>query len=277
MFGVLPPGDVRNCIAAAAPSKSSLADLLQHRFRSGGDLHGHPVGNLLLTALTQVTGDFQVAVEKLGEMVGARATVLPCTRDNVRLTAEMESGLTLVGETAIVGAGGRIRKLSLHPAPRPLPEVLRALVNADGIIVGPGSLYTSILPVLLIPGVAATISGLEAVRIYVANLMTEPGETDEYTLDDHLRVIREQVGADLFDVVLVNRAPVDGAAAARYAAQGSRPVVYGGALKHAGRAVVVECDLTSHHDANKIRHDSAPLAAAIHALVAARQQERPKA
>ena len=119
-----------------------------------------------------------------------RGRVLPTTSEDVRLRAEMESGQMLTGETNIVGRGMRIRRLSLEPSPRPLPDVLRALVNADGIVVGPGSLYTSIIPNLLVEGVASTIYGVNAVRIYVANLMTEPGETDHYTLDDHLHAIR---------------------------------------------------------------------------------------
>ncbi len=165
----------------------------------------HPVGNLLLTALTQITGTFPKPSASLGQMIGLRGRVLPTTGENVRLRAEMESGQVLTGETAIVARRQAIRRLSLDPSPRPLPDVLRALVNADGIVVGPGSLYTSILPNLLVEGIASTISGVNAVRIYVANLMTEPGETDGYTLDDHLRVDPEHTGFDLFDYILVNR------------------------------------------------------------------------
>ena len=148
-------------------------------------------------------------------MVGLRGRVLPTTRENVSLRAEMESGQVLTGETAIVAKRQRIRRLSLDPSPRPLPDVLRALVNADGIVVGPGSLYTSILPNLLVEGIASTIYGVNAVRIYVANLMTEPGETDHYTLDDHLRAIRLHAGFDLFDYILVNRRPLEADAIGR--------------------------------------------------------------
>jgi uncharacterized cofD-like protein len=272
-FGVSPPGDVRNCLAAAAHMDSPFRDLLQHRFPLGGELEGHPVGNLLLTALTQMTGSFQAAVEKLGAMVGSRACVLPSTRDDVRLTAVMESGRILSGETAIVSSLERIRKISIEPAPRPLPEVLRALVNADGIVVGPGSLYTSILPVLLVQGVAATVSGVDAVRIYVANLMTEPGETDDYTLDDHLRAIRTHTGFDLFDYVLVNKSPVKSALVAEYAAHGARPVVREQSLQSAGRAPIVEWDLAAEYTRGKIRHHSSSLAEAIRTLV---QRGRPQ-
>jgi uncharacterized cofD-like protein len=268
-FGMLPPGDVRNCLAAIAGSQSPFKALLQHRFSDGTGLEGHAIGNLLLTALTQITGDFTAAVEQLSAMMGLRGRVLPTTRENVRLRAEMDSGQVLDGETEIVGTGSRIRKLSLNPSPKPLPDVLRALINADGIVVGPGSLYTSLLPNLLVEGVASTLSGVNAVRIYVANLMTEPGETDRYTLDDHLHAIRLHAGYDLFDYILVNRRPVGSPAAARYALLGSRPVEAAGSLTWAGRARIVECDLAAECDGRKIRHATRPLALAIRALIKA--------
>ncbi len=268
-FGVLPPGDVRNCLAAVSRTDSPFRQLLQHRFDDGTGLEGHPVGNLLLTAMVQITGDFAEAVERLGSVMSLRGRVLPTTRENVRLRAEMEGGQVLEGETTIVADGRGIKKLSLQPSPRPLPDVLRALVNADGIVVGPGSLYTSILPNLLVEGVASTISGVNAVRIYVANLMTEPGETDGYTLDDHLRAIHRHTGFHLFDYILVNRAPIDPAAADRYAAGRSHVVRSDSQLKWAGHAQVVECDLAPECGEQKIRHRPGSLARAIRALVLA--------
>ena len=202
-YGMLPPGDVRNCLTALVEADSPFRQLLQHRI---GDA-AHPIGNLLLTALTQITGNFPDAVSQLGQMLGLRGRVLPTTGEDVHLKAEMQSGQIVTGETAIVQERRPIRRLSLDPSPRPLPDVLRALVNADAIVVGPGSLYSSTLPNLLVEGIASTISGVNAVRIYVANLMTEPGETDGFSLDDHLRVIREHAGYDLFDYILVNRMP----------------------------------------------------------------------
>jgi uncharacterized cofD-like protein len=274
-FGMLPPGDIRNCLAALAPPDSPFKQLLQHRFGTDSGLDGHPVGNLLLTALTQITGDFAEAVTRLSEIVGLRGRVLPTTGENIRLRAVMESGQVLTGETEIVGKGMAIRRLSLEPSPRPLPEVLRALINADGIVVGPGSLYTSVLPNLLVEGMASTMSGVNAVRIYVANLMTEPGETDAYTLDDHLRAIRMHIGLDLFDYILVNRRPLDPEAAARYAAMGSYPVLLDRPLQWAGNAEIVECDLAPEYGERKIRHRPRPLARAIRALVqAGRPQSR---
>ena len=266
-FGVLPPGDVRNCLAAFVEAGSPFKQLLQHRFAMGD--RGHAVGNLLLTALTQITGRLPGRRRAAGRMIGLRGRVLPTTGENVRLRAEMERGQILTGETAIVGTGSPIRRLSLDPSPRPLPEVLRALVNADGIVVGPGSLYTSMLPNLLVEGVASTMSGVNAVRIYVANLMTEPGETDGFTLDDHLHVIRGHAGFDLFDYIVVNRRPLPTALVEKYARQGSEPVVCDGPLRWAGRAQIVEADFACEAllDRGKIRHEPLSLAAGIRALV----------
>jgi uncharacterized cofD-like protein len=263
---VLPPGDARNCLVALAGEGSPYRDLLQHRLPADADLEAHPIGNLLLMALTQLTGDFSRAVDALGTLIGARGRVLPTTAAHVRLRAELESGALLTGETEIVGKGSPIRRLFLSPSPRPEPDVLRALVNADAIVVGPGSLYTSVLPSLLVEGVAATIYGVDAVRIYVANLMTEPGETDGFDLDDHLRVIRMHTGFDLFDYILVNRRPADAAALERYASRGSRPVAADGPLRWAGRATVIERDLGIEWGDRKIRHDPAALGAAIRDL-----------
>ena len=266
-FGMLPPGDVRNCLAAMAAADSPFRELLQHRFHGPEGLDGHPVGNLLLAALTQMTGDFQRAVDRLSDLIGLRGQVLPSTADDVRLRAEMACGEVLNGETAIVSRRKRIKRLSLDPSPRPQPEAIRALINADAIVVGPGSLYTSILPTLLVEGVAPTISGLNAVRIYVANLMTEPGETDGYTLGDHLRVIRAHTGLDMFDYILVNRRPVDPSLVARYAEQGATPVVWENLATFMSGAQVVDCDVAVHCSGGKVRHDPHMLAHAIHGLI----------
>jgi uncharacterized cofD-like protein len=260
---ILPTGDVRNCLAALAPEDSPFCDLIQHRFTGVDDVAGHPMGNLLLAALTQMSGDFQTAVGTLASMMSLEGLVLPSTTENVRLRAEFDSGETRVGETAIVSCGSPIRRLALERPVRPVPEALRALINADVIVVGPGSLYTSVIPILLIDGIASTISGVRAVRIYVANLMTEPGETEGYTLADHLDAIRRHAGFDLFDYVLVNRRAVDPAAQAQYARAGSAPVVRDGRRPPGARPVLVERDLAWQVERGKIRHAPKPLAEAI--------------
>jgi uncharacterized cofD-like protein len=210
-----------------------------------------------------MSGDFQSAVGTLSEMMALEGTVLPSTRENVTLRAEFQGGETRMGETAIASCGTRIKRLSLDRPVRPAPEVLRALINADVITVGPGSLYTSIIPNLLVDGIAATMSGVRAVRIYVANLMTEPGETEGYTLADHLEAIRAHVGFDLFDYVLVNTRPVNTSVATDYARRGSRPVVRDGRSGSSVQPAIIERDLTWQLDRGKIRHSPNSLAQAI--------------
>jgi uncharacterized cofD-like protein len=260
---MLPTGDVRNCLAALAPDNSPFCDLIQHRFTGVHDFAGHPMGNLLLAALTQMSGDFQTAVGTLASMMSLEGSVLPSTAENVTLRAELQNGETRVGETAIVACGTPIKRMALERPVRPVPEALRALINADVIVIGPGSLYTSVIPNLLVDGIASTISGVRAVRIYVANLMTEPGETEGYTLADHLDAIRAHAGFDLIDYVLVNRRPVEAAAEAQYARAGSAPVVRDGRHPVGALPVLVERDLAWQVERGKIRHDPEPLAEAI--------------
>ena len=265
-LGVLPPGDLRNCLAALTPDGSWLKELLQYRFPEGCGLGGHALGNLMLTALADIGGDFAGAVEQLSAMLQLRGRVLPTTVSNVQLRAVLESGAIATGETAIVRSGERVRRLQLEPSPKPLPDVIKALVNADAVVVGPGSLYSSILPNLLVEGIAATISGVRAVRICVANLMTEPGETDGYTLADHLRAIRLHAGFDLFDYILVHRGPLCEVATARYAAKGSRPVEAGDVLRWTGKARIIEGEFAAADERGRIRHSPTRLADAIRHL-----------
>jgi uncharacterized cofD-like protein len=262
-LGILPPGDVRNCLAALAPDSSSLTSLLQHRFSSGNGLNGHSVGNLMLAALTEMDGDFLSAIDKMSELLECRGRVLPSSLERVSLRADFDGGERVEGETAIVAQRRRIARLELERRVKPLPDSLRALVNADAVVIGPGSLYTSILPNLLVDGIAPTLSGIDAVRIYVANLMTQPGETDGFTLEDHLDAIRSHVGCDPFDYVLINGLPASEAVIARYAEQGSHPVQRSTTGPWIGAARVVERDLAWHETEDAIRHDPVDLASAI--------------
>jgi uncharacterized cofD-like protein len=276
-FNIPPPGDVRNCLTALAKRDSRLADLLQHRFTGDADLSGHSVGNLLLLALTQLTGDFSTAVERLSDILAIRGRVLPSTREAVSLVAEFEDGKVIEGETAIAARRKKIRRLWLARDVRPLPEAVEALVNADAIVVGPGSLFSSVLPNLLVSGIAATMSGVKAVRIYVANLMTEPGETDGLTLADHLDVIRDHVHLDLFDYVLVNRRLVSPSLALSYARRGSAPILADAEGSAFGGAAVVHRDLAWDSQGEKIRHSPPELARAIWSLIEAGRPARPAA
>jgi len=224
-YRVLPPGDIRNCMVALSQDEALLGRLFQYRFHAGRGLRGHSFGNLFLTALSHVTGDFAEAVRVSGEVLAIRGRIFPTTLENVSLEAVMTDGKVVLGETRIAKSGKKIRRLSLRPRRvRPLPEVLQAINQANLILVGPGSLYTSILPNLLVSGVAEAIENSRATRVYVANLMTQPGETDGYTLADHVRVIYGHTRRKLFDWVVASNQPISPEVAQRYSRHGAEPV-----------------------------------------------------
>ena len=224
-FQVLPPGDIRNCMVALSEDEALLSRLFQFRFAGGRGLKGHSFGNLFLTALTAVTGDFQEAVKLSGEVLAIRGRIFPSTMADVRLEAEMEDGRNVQGETRISRTRGRIARLRLAPAScHPLPQTLKAIEQADVITIGPGSLFTSIIPNLLVEAVAPAIARSRAVKIYIANLMTQPGETTGFTASDHLRVIEDHCGVRFFDVALLNGAPIPLRLQRRYLAERSQPV-----------------------------------------------------
>lgn len=272
-LGVLPPGDIRNCLSALVRQPSTLSGIFNHRLPGENGDVGHPIGNLLLAAMSTTEGDLLRAVTRLGRQMGITGRVLPATLESVHLTASFEDGGDVRGETAIAARRGRIRKLALERPVRPVPEAIEAIVNANMVVVGPGSLYTSILPNLLVDGISATISAVEATRVYVANLMTEPGETDGYSLGDHLRAIHEHTGFELFDYVLVNRASLPAAAMAQYAAEGSRMIGVEDGLEKAGRCRIVTADLATVTPAGQIRHDPAALGFALTALCGSRSRD----
>jgi uncharacterized cofD-like protein len=273
---MLPPGDIRNCLVALAGNDCRLSSLLQHRFEGPTPLAGHALGNLVLAALVQQTGSFLKAVECLGDILRLRGRVLPVTESKVHLRAELDTGEIVEGETNIATVGPRIRRIGFDRPVQPMPEAIRALVNTDVVVVGPGSLYTSILPNLLVTGVAATISGVNAIRIYVANLMTQPGETDGYSLEDHLRAISRHTKAQLFDYVLINNAPLPAAAIADYAGHGSEPVGRREGSRMVEGGLVVERDLLGASSDGRIRHSPDALAAAIMDIWEAGRRQRPR-
>ena len=269
-FNIIPPGDIRNCLAALSDNHAQIADIFQYRFGSGDGLNGHALGNLVLAALADVTSDFAQAVDIAARMVGACGVVLPATSELVTLLAEFRDGRVLSGETAIAGGGGGIERLTLLPEhPRCSPRVVDAIERADVVVAGPGSLFTSILPPLLVTPVADAIQASPAVRILVANLMTEPGETDHFSVLDHLLMIERHLGRQLFDCVIYNTMPVPETLGAGYGERGAAPIVTGtfelSALERFGiRAIGVP--LVSEHPAGKIRHHPERLAAAIAAV-----------
>ncbi|HWF13662.1 MAG TPA: YvcK family protein [Candidatus Acidoferrales bacterium] len=224
-YRVLPPGDIRNCMVALSQDEALLGRLFQYRFHAGRGLRGHSFGNLFLTALSHVTGDFSEAVRVSGEVLAIRGRIFPTTLENVSLEAVMADGKIVSGETRIAKCRKKIRRLNLRPRHvRPLPEVLEAIHKADLILIGPGSLYTSILPNLLVSGVAEAIEKSAAIRIYVANLMTQPGETDGFSLADHIRVIYSHTRRKIFDWVVASNQPISLEVARRYSRRGAESV-----------------------------------------------------
>lgn len=256
---ILPPGDIRNCMVALSQDEALLSRLFQYRFHAGRGLIGHNFGNLFLAALTHVTGDFAEAVRVSSKVLAIRGRIFPSTVSNVSLVATMEDGAKVHGETRITATRKPIRKLRLLPRTvRPLPKAVEAIRQADLILLGPGSLYTSILPNLLIPEIANSIAKSKAPRVYIANLMTQPGETSGYALADHLRAIEHHVPRRVIDWVIANRQPVSPEVAKRYRAQGAEPVTIDiPELQKLGYRVVLDNLLEEH---GVIRHNPGRLA-----------------
>jgi uncharacterized cofD-like protein len=224
-YRVLPPGDIRNCMVALSQDEALLGRLFQYRFHSGRGLRGHSFGNLFLTALSHVTGDFAEAVRVSGGVLAIRGRIFPATLENVSLEAVMADGQVVLGETRIAKNGKKIRRLRLRPRHvLPLPDVVEAIRLADLILIGPGSLYTSILPNLLVSGVAEAIEASGATRILIANLMTQPGETVGYTLSEHVRAIYSHTGRKFIDWVVASNQAISPEVARRYRRQGAEPV-----------------------------------------------------
>ncbi len=206
--GVLPPGDIRNCLAALADEEKLVTELFQYRFTAGEGLSGHSFGNLFLTAMTEITGNLETAIAASSQVLAVRGRVLPATLDDMVLLADLADGRRIQGESNITAAGGQIVRLSCLPErPRALPQALRDLAAADLITLGPGSLYTSILPNLLVPELVAALAQRHAPCIYICNIMSQIGETQGYTVGDHVRALDAAAGRRIFDLVLVQKYP----------------------------------------------------------------------
>jgi uncharacterized cofD-like protein len=262
---MLPPGDIRNCVVALSEDSTLLARLFRYRFGGDGHLSGHSFGNLFLAALTAVTGDFTEAVRLSSEVLASKGRIYPATLNDVRLVAELEDGTEVRGETNITASRPAISRLRLEPEQcLPLPEALAALRTADVITVGPGSLYTSILPNLLVARVAESIGESDAVKIFICNLMTQPGETDGYTARRHLEVVRSYAPEIHIDYVVVNNRPVSPEQSERYAAEGARQIGLSDHLledQFSREAEIVRADLLD--DGEKVRHSPEKLARVI--------------
>ncbi len=268
-FRILPPGDIRNCLVALAEDERLLTQLFNFRFSSGHGLRGHNLGNLILTALTHLTHDFAKAVRLTSEVLAIRGEIFPATLSDVHLKAARTDGVVIRGERSITKTRVPIQRLHIVPSRcQPLPETLAAIHDADLITLGPGSLYTSLVPNLLVQGIAAEIARSRAVKVLVCNLMTQPGESRGYSAADHLRALHEHAGRKLFDYIVLNTRPLSGALLKRYAAERAAPVEMDlDAVRKLGVKPVCANLLLEDHVA---RHDSRRLARLLLSLAAKR-------
>lgn len=262
-LGMPPPGDIRNCLEALANTEPLMSELMHYRFTEGS-LAGQSFGNLFLAALNGISPSFDAAVSRMSQVLAITGRVLPVTTADVQLEAEFENGASVIGESKIFYCKKkedcRITKVRLIPEhPRALPEAVEAIREADMIILGPGSLYTSIIPNLLVDGIVEAILQSDALKVYVANVMTQEGETEGYTASDHIAAIFQHSAPGLFDLCLTNSSPVPPDVAARYAQEGAEPLRY-----DAGRCAALGVEMVSRPIATVengyVRHQSENLA-----------------
>ena len=272
-FDALPPGDIRNCMVALSEDSALLSRLFQYRFSAGRGLKGHSFGNLFLMALTQIMGEFPDAVRASSEVLNIAGRIYPSTSSNVALEATLESGRRVVGETRISKSKERIRRVRLVPRKaKPLAAALAAIAEADVITLGPGSLFTSIIPNLLVEGIPAAIRASQAIKACFVNLMWQPGETDEFRASDHLRAMERHGGRRLLDYAIVNSAPIPSVARKRYARQSALPVeIDVAAIAGMGLKIISE-SLAGYE--RKVRHDPAATAAVVLRLAQEGRQRR---
>ena len=270
-FDVLPPGDIRNCMVALSEDEALLSKLFQYRFAAGHGLKGHSFGNLFLMALTRLTGDFALAVKVSSEILASAGRIYPSTAENVTLEALLENGKSIQGETRISKSRARIKAIRLRPRIcKPLPEVLDAIAEADLITLGPGSLFTSVVPNLLVQGIPQAIRHSSALKAYFVNLMWQPGETVGFSASDHVAAIEQHAGMKLLDFVVVNTRKITARQRRKYAVERAYPVENDiDRLERMGLQVM-GADLLSHGDI--VRHD--PEAAAAVAMELARKARR---
>jgi uncharacterized cofD-like protein len=261
---MLPPGDIRNCMVALSEDSHLLSQVFRHRFSGDGDLGGHSLGNLFLAALTEITGDFAEAVKLSSEILASKGHIYPATMSDVRLAAELQDGSTVRGETNIGRVGVQIKRLYLEPEDcHPLPEALAAIYDADVITIGPGSLYTSLLPPILVHGVADAIAESQAAKIFICNLMTQPGETTGLTSRRHLEIVREYAREIDFDYVVINNRPISEEQLLRYAEEGAEQIGVHGSItpETIEGAEVVYGNLLD--ESEKVRHHPEKLAQVV--------------
>jgi len=265
-FGIIPPGDLRNCLVALADTEPLMEKLFQHRFGGAGGLAGHSFGNLFIAAMTEILGDVELALKESSKVLAVRGRVLPSSTQHIRLAAEMMDGTIVEGESQIPLAGKAIKRVFINPADAaPVQTAIEAILEAELIVIGPGSLYTSVLPNLLVKGVADALRTSCASKVYVCNVMTQPGETDGYSASQHVAAILDHVGPGVIDYALVNDQKVDPQLQSQYALQGAYPVAADVEAIEALGVKAVKRRVIS--EVNVVRHDPLRLSRAILTMV----------
>jgi len=259
-FDILPPGDIRNCLVALADAPAMMRDLFQFRFEEGSELAGHSFGNLFITVMTRLTGDFEKAIRETSKVLALRGQVIPSTLENVTLVAEHVDGSVTTGEYNIPRAHKAIKKVFLNPFnPSAAPEAVKAIKEAEIVILGPGSLFTSIIPNLLIKEITDSIAGSRAIKIYVCNIMTQPGETDGFTASMHLKNLVEHSHSRIIDYCLINNGRIPSQIEKRYDSEQAHLVANDKKVIHNMGYRVLEEDIVSINN-NLVRHDTMKLA-----------------
>lgn len=260
-LNMLPPGDIRNCIVALSEDEALLSRLFQHRFLKGTGLEGHSFGNLFLAALTSITGDFAEAVRLSSEILLTRGHIYPATVSSVELEALFDDGSRVLGETQITASKGKIKELFLVPADvSPMPQTLEAIANADLITIGPGSLFTSLIPNLLVEGIPQAILESPAIKVFICNLMTQANESLGLTAADHIKALNRHAGIQLFDYALINRTPASADMKSKYASEEASQIeVDLEAIEELGVCPLLgdylDAGLVARHATDKIAHD----------------------
>ncbi|PAD22806.1 gluconeogenesis factor YvcK family protein [Terribacillus saccharophilus] len=261
------PGDIRNVIAALADAEPMLIDLFQHRFKDGNGLSGHSMGNLLLAAMTSISGDFYNGIKEISRVLKVKGNIYPIANQNVVLHAEMTDGEIITGESNIPLANKQIKRVFVSPLPvKPLPDAIEAIKQADLIVISPGSLYTSVMPNLIVPEIENALRDAPGKVVYVCNVMTQYGETTGYTAGDHIQAIHDHIGADIVSTIVVNNSSIEQDIRENYAEEHAEPVVYDiSRLKSLGLEVI-EADIIDH-DQRKLRHDTHKIAKLLYAML----------
>jgi uncharacterized cofD-like protein len=264
-FGILPPGDIRNCLVAMADLEPLMEGLMQYRFGGSSDLAGHSFGNLFLTVMTEITGDFETAIRESSKVLAVRGQVLPATLENVVLKAELVDGTIVYGESKISKSKQPIKRVFIDPVDiKTVPEAINAINEADVVILGPGSLYTSIIPNLLVKDIATAIQKSKGIKIYICNAMTQPGETDHYTASDHIKAIINHAGNGLIDIAVTNTETIPSDILERYSEEGAEPVVSD--LDNINDLGITPLGTKIIVKSKVIRHDTMKLARLVYSL-----------